>query len=91
MTIEQSINKAVKKVDFKIHHSGNGSDSGGGSSVKSDVTCYKYGKRAISRKTTVQREMALVGTYTRIMQMNFLNGLLRGLLFQIPNILQQPP
>ena len=50
MTIEQSINKAVKKVDFKSHHSGNGSDSGGGSSVKSDVTCYKCGKKGHIKK-----------------------------------------
>ena len=43
-------------------------------------------KRAISRNTKGQREMALVGTDTIIPQMSFYNGLLRSLLSQIPKI-----
>ena len=45
MIIEQSVKKDVNQVDFKIHRSGNGSGSGGGSSVKSNVTCHKCGKK----------------------------------------------
>ena len=43
--IEQSINKALKQVDFKIRCSGNGSGSGKGSSASSDITCNKCGKK----------------------------------------------
>ena len=43
-------------------------------------------KRAISRKTSGQREMAIVGTHPRSPQMSFQNGLLRSLLSQIPKI-----
>ena len=42
---EQSINKALKQVYFKSRHNGNVSVFGGGSSVKSDVTCHKCGKK----------------------------------------------
>ena len=45
MAIDQSVNKALKKSDFKIHHSGNGSGSGGGSYVKLNVTCHKCDKK----------------------------------------------
>ena len=45
VAIGQLVNKALKKVDFKSHHSGNGSVSGGGSSAKSNVTCHKCGKK----------------------------------------------
>ena len=45
VAIEQSINKALKQVDFKIRHSGNGSGSGGGSSARSDMTFHKCGKK----------------------------------------------
>ena len=47
-------------------------------------------KIAISRKTAGQRETALVGTHPRSTQVSFHNGLLKSILFQIPNILQQP-
>ena len=83
---EQSINKSLKQVDFKIHRSGNGSGSGRGSSSRSDITCQKCGKREISRKTEGQREMAIVVTHPRSSQISFQNGLLRSLLSQIPNI-----
>ena len=45
MAIEQIINKDLKQVDFKRRHSGNGSCSGRGSSVRSDITCHKCGKK----------------------------------------------
>ena len=47
MAINQSVNKALKQVDFKIHRSGNGSGSGGGSSIK---TCHKCVKRGHIKK-----------------------------------------
>ena len=50
VAIEQSINKALKRVDFKRRHNGNGSGSGRGSSDKSDITCHKCGKRGHIRK-----------------------------------------
>ena len=50
MAIEQSINKALKQVDFKSRHSGNGSGSGKGSSAKSDRKCHKCGKRGHIQK-----------------------------------------
>ena len=45
VVIEQYIKEALKKVDLKIHHSGNGSGSGGGSSARSYMTCNKCGKK----------------------------------------------
>ena len=45
MDIEHSVNKDLNQVDFKIHRSVNCSVSGGGSSVKSNVTCHKCGKK----------------------------------------------
>ena len=45
MDIEQSINKALKRVDFNIRCSGNGSGSGRGSYDRSDITCHKCGKK----------------------------------------------
>ena len=45
VVIEQSINKALKQVDFKSRRSGNGSGSGRGSSARSDITCHKCGKK----------------------------------------------
>ena len=50
MAIEQSINKALKQVDFKICRNGNGSGSGKGSSARSDITCHKCGKRGHIQK-----------------------------------------
>ena len=38
MFVEQSSNKALKQVYFKILRSGNGSGSGRGSSARSDIT-----------------------------------------------------
>ena len=40
---EQSINKALKQVDFKSRRSGNGSGSEKGSFAKSDGKCHKCG------------------------------------------------
>ena len=48
-------------------------------------------KRAISRKTTGQTEMYMVGIYPRSPQLSFHNRLLRSLLSQIPKIWQRPP
>ena len=45
MFVEQSINKALKQVDFKSRRSGNGSGSGRGSSASSDINCHKCGKK----------------------------------------------
>ena len=45
VAIEQSINKALKQVYFKSRRSGNDSGSGRGSSVRSDRTCHKCGKK----------------------------------------------
>ena len=50
MAIEQSINKALNKVDFKSLLSGNGSGSGRGSSAMSDITCHKCGKKGNIQK-----------------------------------------
>ena len=50
MAIEQSINKALKQVDFKNQHSGNGSGSGRGSSVRLDTICHKCGKKGHMKK-----------------------------------------
>ena len=50
VAIEQSIKKALKQVDFKIHCSGNGSGSGKGSSASSDITCHKFGKKGHIQK-----------------------------------------
>ena len=44
MAIEQSINEALKQVDFKSRHSVNGSGSGRGLSARSDMTYHKCGK-----------------------------------------------
>ena len=50
VAIEQSINKALKQVDFKSHHSGNGSGSGKGSFAMSDGKCHKCGKKGHIQK-----------------------------------------
>ena len=50
MAMEQSINKALKQVDFNIRHSENGSGSGIGSSARSDITCHKCGEKGHIQK-----------------------------------------
>ena len=50
MAIEQLVNKALNQVDFKSHCIGNGSGSGGGSSIKLDVTYHKCGKKVHIKK-----------------------------------------
>ena len=50
MVIEQSINKYLKQVDFKIRRSGNGSGSGRGSSSRSDITCHTCVKKGHIQK-----------------------------------------
>ena len=50
VAIEQSINKALKQVNFKIRHSVNGSGPGRGSSARSDITCHKCGKKGHIQK-----------------------------------------
>ena len=50
MSIDQSINKALKQVDLNIRRSGNGSGSGKGSSARSDITCHKCGKKGHTHK-----------------------------------------
>ena len=56
MAIEQSINKALKQVDFKSRRSGNVSGSGKGSSARSDITCYKCGKKGHIQKDCRSKE-----------------------------------
>ena len=50
VAIEQSINKALKQVDFKSRNSGNGSGSGKGSFSKSDGKYHKCGKKGHIQK-----------------------------------------
>ena len=50
MSIEQSINKALKQVGYKSRRSVNGSGSGKGSSARSDITCHKCGKKGHIQK-----------------------------------------
>ena len=50
MSIEHLIKKTLKRVDFKSHHSGNGSGSRKGSSTRSDITCHKCGKKDHTQK-----------------------------------------
>ena len=50
VAIEQSINKALKQVDFKICCSGNGSGSGKGSFAKSDRKYHNCGKKGHIQK-----------------------------------------
>ena len=50
VSIEKSINKALKQVDFKSCRSGNGSGYGKGSSARSDITCHKCGKKGHIQK-----------------------------------------
>ena len=45
MAIEQSINKALKQVDFKSRRSGNSSGSGKGSFTRLDGKCHKCDKK----------------------------------------------
>ena len=45
MVVEHSIEKALKRVDFKSRRSKNNSGSGIGSSARSDMTCQKCGKK----------------------------------------------
>ena len=50
MAIDKSVNKSLKKFDFKIRCSVHGSGSGRGSYVKSNVTCHKCGKKDHANK-----------------------------------------
>ena len=50
VAIEQSINKTLKQVYFKIRRSVNGSGSGRGSSSRPDITCHKCVKRGYIHK-----------------------------------------
>ena len=50
MYIEQSINKALKKVDSKSRRSGNDSGSGKGSFARSDGKFHKCGKKGHIQK-----------------------------------------
>ena len=50
VSVDHSINKTLKQVDFNILHSGNGSVSGGGSSARSDMTCHKCGQKGHIKK-----------------------------------------
>ena len=45
VAIDQSTNKALKKIDFYIHRSGNANETGGGFSVSLNVTCNKCVKK----------------------------------------------
>ena len=50
MATDQLVNKALKQIDFKIRHNGNGSGSGGESSIKSNLSCHKCGKKGHIKK-----------------------------------------
>ena len=50
MAIEQSVNKPLKQVDFNIPRSVNCCVSGGGLSVKSNMTCNKCVKKSHIQK-----------------------------------------
>ena len=50
VAIGQLVNKALKQVDFKIPRSVNVSGSGGGTSVKSNLTCHKCDKKVYIHK-----------------------------------------
>ena len=50
VSIEQSINKALKQVDLKSCRSENNSGCGRGSSARSDITCHKCGKKGHTQK-----------------------------------------
>ena len=50
MTIEQSINKSLKQVDFNSRRSVNCSGSEIGLSTKSYITCHKCGKKGHIQK-----------------------------------------
>ena len=50
VAIDQSINKDLEQVDFKICHGENGSGSGRGSYARSDITCHKCGKKGHIQK-----------------------------------------
>ena len=47
---DQLFNTALKKVYFKIPHSGSGNGFGGGSYAKSDVICHKCGKKVHTQR-----------------------------------------
>ena len=48
--VDQLVNKALKKFDFKIHRSGNAVVSGGGSSARLNVTCHKCNNKGHIQK-----------------------------------------
>ena len=50
VVIENLINKALKKVYFRIRRNRNSSGSGRGSSTRSDITFYKCGKKGHIKK-----------------------------------------
>ena len=50
MDINQLVNRYLKEVDFRSHHSRNGSGSEGESYDKSNVTCNKFGKKGHTNK-----------------------------------------
>ena len=50
MSIEQSINKALKQFYLIIRRSGKGTGSGRGSSSRSDITCHKCDKKGHIKK-----------------------------------------
>ena len=91
VAIDQSINKALKQVDFKSRRSGNGSGSGEGLSARSDMTCHKCDKKGYIKKDCRSKVNGSGGNPPKNSEMIFHNGLLISLLSQIPNILQQPP
>ena len=65
MAIEQSINKALKQVDFKSRRSGNGSGSGKGSFARSDGKCHKCGKKGHIQKDCRSKANGSVGNSSK--------------------------
>ena len=91
MSIEHLVKKYLNQVDFRIPCSVNGSGSGGGPSVKSNMTCHKSGKKGHIQKEYRSKETGSSGNPPKNSTMGFETGSLRSLLFHIPNILQHPP
>ena len=65
VAIEQSINKALKQVDFKSRRSGNGSGSGKGSSARSDITCHNCGEKVHIQKDCRSKANGSIGNSSK--------------------------
>ena len=71
LVIEQSFNKALKQVKFKICHNKKCNGSGGGSSARLDVKCQKCEKKVHIKRIADPIEIVLVAVRPRIQQERF--------------------